>query len=246
MDELTAIPLARLFVCEPDPTTTNRYAFDIREIENYVTTFGQVLNFYTESSFSPNDLRKLFEMSSLLKTHIMTLLNNSVSHISPQTIYEMDVFVSNAAKPSKKLRKVMEKKYKKSELREMQQARVDLNDLIRGEVFSNFKDYYRRLDEKEKTAIDNFPGVKLLLKSYHLGDSLSNIFNLPADSCLGGAAGVCKKIINTLKIVDDLKKNYRQISPQKESSARKGFFYKSKKISDPEINKPEKKDKKTP
>lgn len=215
-DQVTKISAMGLFVSSP-AELGRRYAFDIEELEKYIVNNDSLINFYLrpKATFSTEDIHELQQRSPIIRAYIKSYLEKNqgfMEVISPETLKQMRQFVDRTTVMTKDgdfLRTVKEK-YSASELDELEQANVSIYDLGRGEAFKQFKSYYSALADEEKSAIDNFPGIPKALKLVGLVGSnqtptLNSIFTLKAESCLGGTAGVCEKIIGAVEFAHQLK-----------------------------------------
>lgn len=194
-ESVNSIPQSDLFISEPNSQYL-RYAFNLRkDFKNFIEDKSYFFNYFTSDLFSDNDLINLANRSTVIKNFLFNFLKEEPRSISDQTYIEMAKFASLTnldANPN-----LIEEKYSPEELSVLEQAAVLPLDLLRGDAFVSFKKYIEKLSPEEKQAIDNLPGIRSQLSTYQLGTSLSNIFKLPPQSCLGGTAGICREIIKT-------------------------------------------------
>jgi hypothetical protein len=175
-ESISEIPLNHLFVNEAD-SYGDQNAYDIKEIEQYVSKYHQFNNLYTipRESFSNDDLLKLANRSKIIRDSLSLQLENNKQHIdqiSPQTLIEMQLFANNVRGIKGDPRDVevikIQDKYSAQELQRFSEAGVNISDLIRGDAFNRFKSYYDSLSVDEKTAIDSLPEVRAELPLYGL------------------------------------------------------------------------------
>lgn len=216
-DEITQIPIGRLFISEPDKMG-KQYAFDLVELETYIINNDTLNNFYAKPSgtnFSIKDIEELQRRSPRIKKYIDDYLQKNhelYDKISEETLKQMELFLKHTGYVIRddKFLSNIEKKYSSNELSAFEQTGVTLNDLARGEAFDQFKKYYQYLPEEEKKAIDTFPGIQKEFARYSLGNSLQNIFYLKGASCLGGTTGVCGIIVTAGKFYKQIKELFKE------------------------------------
>lgn len=221
-DWVIDIPLKDLFISNANKLG-KRFAFSLIEIENYVKEHGQLINFYTipRTAFSVSETKELMQRSTLITQFINQYIENSQAHaalISEETLKQMESLVDHSSQVinDPQFLKAIKQNYTEEELEELQENGISIHDLARGLAFQQFKSYYQALSVKEQHAIDHLPGIAQKLQQYGLKDSLKTIFNLHSDACLGGSAGVCREIIERMKLFRLAKEALAAMIPDEE------------------------------
>lgn len=199
----------RLFVSEPD-ANGQRYAFDIAEIEEYLTETKSLMNFYSKPKqpFSVNDLQALKKRSPIISNLIEQYFSSSresLDKISPQTILQINLLSKRAGifTQDKEFFESVRRRYSPEELAALESAGTSLQDIARGDAFARFKNYYKQMTETEKEALHQFPGVLNTLRMTGLS-RFDDILVLKPESCLGGTAGACSEIAKSIAYMKSL------------------------------------------
>lgn len=207
-DDVQSIEEKFLFISEPDGDG-DRYAYNISELEGDVNQFERLFS-HNGSLFTENDLAELMKRSSVIDKFIFAKYQstqNWVDKISEKTLQQMRSLPERTGIMPKdeKFVNSVRAKYSETELKQLmtdfKQTSIEntVRDLARNEALMQFCEYYKGLPKEEADAIDNFPGIKKILLRNNLGNSLANIFNVEADTCLGGTVGVCQAILKAVQ-----------------------------------------------
>lgn len=213
LEDISAIPQSDLFI-NYSSEVEGTFAFSIEEIEDYMLSQKNLYNFHTKPRrfFSPEDLIELSNRSNKIYDFLQTYIDQTKAlsnYISFITLEKMQFFAEHSADSREDA--ILNGIYSEEEIQQFAalvgEASVSRFDLIRGIVFAKFKEYYSTLSDQEKNSIDQFPGVSDFLSGFGIqSGKFVDIFNLPGDACLGGTAGVCKYISDSIALM----KNYNE------------------------------------
>lgn len=207
--DVDTIPLSSLFVSTD--SHGKKWAFTIKELEDHTKRCDELNNFYAKENFSVRDMKKLKGMSDYLAEFFKNYTKDKEPYldvISDETVEQMMSLYNRSGMRclDADFEDSVRAKYSHQELEDLSDIDISLQDLVRGEAFSQFKQYYENLPQAEKDAIDAYPGVKEKLKSVGLGSSFSTILKLPKESCLGGTSEVCRFLASNVQMAKDIKK----------------------------------------
>ncbi|MDX1836493.1 hypothetical protein DIZ81_01260 [Legionella taurinensis] len=221
-DWVSDIPPRELFISNANPLG-QRFAFSLAEIDAYVKEHNQLVNFYNipRSAFSVSEMSELIQRSAVIARFIERFVHESqrsASLISAETIHHMAFLVNHSAQVIEDplFIKEIKQKYTEEELEDLQDNGISIHDLGRGMAFQQFKTHYQTLSAEEQQAIDQFPGVPQQLQHYGLKNSLKTLFQLQGEACLGGSAGICREIIERIKLFERAKEALMQMTPADE------------------------------